>query len=69
MTDPTLTQALSTPCRRCGGMPSVMKAHLPFAVWIVLHCPVCKVSTTASESKDDAARQWVEMNKEVQDGL
>lgn len=67
MTDPTLTQALSTPCKRCGVMPRHQK-------WEVYNALICKnkdcqaMTNWGALSGNFAARQWVEMNKEVEDG-
>ena len=68
VTDPTLTDALSTPCGRCGGMPEGMSGVSPVYANHILYCRTCGTPTEAHENVTGAARQWVEMNKEVEDG-
>ena len=60
MTDPTLTEALATPCKRCGGMPKTRAFTCGFHVY----CPQCEVLSANFMTEQQAARQWVEMNKE-----
>ena len=69
MTDPTLTQALSTPCKRCGGMP--IEHDGPRVCRI--RCAKCNNTVLVwkglpnNKEREIAARQWVERNKEVED--
>jgi hypothetical protein len=68
MSDPTVLVAMSVQCKRCGGMPAGMSGVSPVYANHILYCRTCGVPTDPHVLIPDAARQWIDMNKEATDG-